>query len=362
MVTGSMEPALVLDRRRATPAVGPEDAPAQSMWSAAGSAVRSGVSFLAELLDRIACGIKGMVPLVFAIGCQGAGSEGRDPQGTRQAPPVVEEAKVSVAQEPVVFPEAGPRQIGHFNITFYYVVGEDEIIARAEKRKKKEPANDNQPAKVEAEAGAGAEVEAEVGAEAGSGAVAGSGATELAAATPPETVTLYSSAPGCEPIAETSREFAFELNMQGTGKLRDGRVLNVWGPCNCPKSPCWKVMEQQWGTGGSGRALQPFRTVAVDPKLIKLGSLLHIPLLEGRTMPGRPPWGGFVHDGCVVADDTGGAIRNYQLDLFVGRKGWFLGMSGSPGRNSWARHIPVFDGSKICERKGRKISRRAGAS
>ena len=78
-------------------------------------------------------------------------------------------------------------------------------------------------------------------------------------------------------------------------------------------------------------------------------------------MPGRAPWGGFVHDGCVIADDTGGAIRNRHLDLFVGRRAWFLGMSRSPGRNSWAYQVPVFDGSKICERKGRKISRKAGA-
>ena len=121
------------------------------------------------------------------------------------------------------------------------------------------------------------------------------------------------------------------------------------------------VRHQQWGTTGTGRPLQPFRTVAVDPKLIKLGSLLHIPLLEGRTMPGRAPWGGFVHDGCVIADDTGGAIRARKIDLFVGRRGWFLGMSGKPGRHSWAHQVPVFDGSKICERKGRKISRKAGA-
>ena len=89
------------------------------------------------------------------------------------------------------------------------------------------------------------------------------------------------------------------------------------------------MTENQWGTAGSGQPLQPFRTVAVDPKVVKLGSLLYVPLLEGRTMPGRAPWGGFVHDGCVVADDTGGHIDGNQLDLFVGRKAYFLGLSGS---------------------------------
>ncbi|HWU88770.1 MAG TPA: 3D domain-containing protein [Kofleriaceae bacterium] len=362
-----MEPAL--DRHRASPEATLERTPEEPLWSAAGSAVKGGVSFLAELIGRISRGIMEMVPLVFAIGCQSAAS---DQPAPRPAPPaaVVEEAKVSVAEEPVAPPETGPRQLGHFNITFYYVVGEEEVAARP--RKKPEPANDNQAAVASGKEPTSKEAGSnEAGSnEAGSNGVTGPDAgspepggsdKDLAAAAPPEKVMLYGSGPDCEPIAETTREFADELAMQGTGKLRDGRVLNVWGPCNCPTSPCWKVIEQQWGTGGGGRPLQPFRTVAVDPKLIRLGSLLYIPLLEGRLMPGRAPWGGFVHDGCVVADDTGAAIRDHQLDLFVGRRGWFLGMSGHPGSHSWARHIPVFDGSKVCERKGRKISRKTGS-
>ena len=94
---------------------------------------------------------------------------------------------------------------------------------------------------------------------------------------------------------------------------------------------------------------------------MKLGSLLYVPLLEGRTMPGRPPWGGYVHDGCVVADDTGGHIDGHRLDLFVGRKAYFLGLSGSGSSHAWAKHVPIYDGSRICERKGRKVSRKTGA-
>jgi 3D (Asp-Asp-Asp) domain-containing protein len=306
-----------------------------------GPASRGLLGLLSDLLGRIVRGIKGMAPLVFAVGCQSTATE----PTPRPAP---EPAADVVADEPVVIPvpDPGPRPLGAFNITFYYVVGEDEMLARS--NRKKAPANEN----LAAAGSAGS---------AGSGSVGAEGGTELAAATQPEMVTLYGPTAACEPIAETTREFAYELTIQGTGKLRDGRVVNVWGPCNCPRSPCWRVTEQHWGMAGTGRALLPFRTVAVDPKLVKLGSLLHIPLLEGRTMPGRPPRGGYVHDGCVVADDTGGAIRGRQIDLFVGRKGWVLGMSGRPGAHSWARQVPVFDGSKICERKGRRVSRKAGA-
>jgi 3D (Asp-Asp-Asp) domain-containing protein len=214
-----------------------------------------------------------------------------------------------------------PRKLGAFEITFYYVIGEEEIA--------KKPPRDAR------------------------------NSAELASISETEVSTLYDAR--CAPIAQVQPEFAAALALQGTGKLNDGRVLNIWGNCSCPHSPCFAVTANQWGTAGSGKPLQPFRTVAVDPKVIKVGSWLYVPLLEGRTMPGRAPWGGFVHDGCVVAEDTGGGIDGHQLDLFVGRHAYFLGLSGQEGSHSWARHAEVFDGSEICARKDRKVSRTAGS-
>lgn len=293
--------------------------------------VKAGARHVADLVARIVHGIQGAViaPLAFALGCQAQAN-------VSEAPPPAPKAVVTETPVDATVADEGPKKLGLFSITFYYVVGEEEVVAKAQAKARAE--NDNT-------------VEAEAEAEA-----------ELATIAPPEPVTLYSKA-SCEPIAEVSREFAQQLRIQGTGRLKDGRVLNIWGHCDCETSPCYKVIRQQWGTAGSGRPLHPFRTVAVDPRLIKLGSLLYVPLLEGRVMPGRPPWGGFVHDGCLVADDTGGGIKDHQLDLFVGKRAWFWGMSasGSPGSHAWARHVPVFDGSKICERKGRKVARKSGA-
>lgn len=277
--------------------------------------VRDGVacvaSGFASLVAGIMSRIKGL-PLVLAIGCQS------DSEVTLPPPPVVAAA---VVVEPTPQPEA-PKPIGKFNVTFYYVVGEDEVPS------KPIAANDNEVA--------------------------------LAAIAPP--ITIYGST--CEPLAEVTPEFAAELSLQGTGKLRDGRVLNIWGACSCERSPCFKVTEHQWGSAGNGRPLQPFRTVATDPKVVKPGSLLYVPLLEGRLMPGRAPWGGFVHDGCVVADDTGGGIGGNRLDLFVGRKAYYqgLGSSGSGGSHAWARHVEVFDGKGRCERKGRVVARKSSSS
>lgn len=280
-----------------------------------------------ELLARIVRRITGAAPIVIAIGCQGPRVDKNPPKPA---------AVVEHAPKRDTSTENEPKPLGSFDITFYYVIGEDEIKPAT----KPVAANDN----------------------------AAASSTELAAIAPqtnpgpdPELVTLYEPK-SCEPIAEVSREFASQLQLQGTGKLHDGRVLNIWGRCACDNQPCFKVTENQWGTGGTGRALQPFRTVAVDPKVVKLGSLLYVPLLEGRTMPGRAPWGGYIHDGCVVADDTGGGIDGHQLDLFVGKKAFYQGLrSAHGGSHAWARHVPVFDGSKICERKGRRVGRKSAS-
>lgn len=276
-----------------------------------GAVIRAGASYLAEIVAKIVRKIAGVAPLVLAVGCE-------SPTPAPAPPP----APAVVQPAPKI--DDDPKPLGQFSITFYYVIGEDEILA-----KKSKAANDND--------------------------------VELAATAPPDSLVTLFRPRDCEPIAEVSPEFEKQLELQGTGKLHDGRMLNIAGKCKCDNSPCFQITETQWGTAGTGRPLQPFRTVAVDPKVVKLGSLLYVPLLEGRTMPGRPPWGGYVHDGCLVADDTGGHIDGHQLDLFVGRKGYYLGLSGSGGSHAWARHVPVFDGSTICERKGRVVSKKAGA-
>jgi 3D (Asp-Asp-Asp) domain-containing protein len=308
---------------------GPADRESEGPRGSASSiadGVRSATRVFADFLDRIVNGIRCIAPLVLGIGlgCQST----NDP--ALLAPPAA-----SIAPAPAEPARAGtePRQLGQFTITFYYVVGEDEIPSKPVMV----AANDN---RVGDGSGSGTETDA-----------------SLATITN-DHVTLYGGN-GCKPIAEVSKEFAQQIALQGTGKLRDGRVVNIFGACNCKRSPCFKVTQAQWGTSGSGKPLQPFRTIAVDPKVVKLGSLLYVPLLEGRLMPGRAPWGGYVHDGCVVADDTGGHIAGNRIDLFVGRKAYFmgLGLSGSGGSHAWARHVPVFDGTGICERKGRRIGR-----
>ncbi|MEQ1608641.1 MAG: 3D domain-containing protein [Hyphomonadaceae bacterium] len=61
--------------------------------------------------------------------------------------------------------------------------------------------------------------------------------------------------------------------------------------------------------------LMAFRTIAVDRERIKMGTVLYIPKLRGKTF-----WNSgeiFVHDGYVIASDTGGAIEDNHIDMFV---------------------------------------------
>jgi 3D (Asp-Asp-Asp) domain-containing protein len=163
--------------------------------------------------------------------------------------------------------------------------------------------------------------------------------------------TLYLKK-GCVPLAKVGRGFGKQLDIQGTGKLRDGRVVNTSGKCKCPHSPCYKEIKAAWAMGAGGR-LTPFRSVAVDTKLIRLGRILYIPELDGMLMPGNAPWGGFVHDGCVIAADRGGGIAGRELDFFAAKKAFVTSLDG----RHHLRRINVFDGRGWCEKKDGKVAR-----
>ena len=180
----------------------------------------------------------------------------------------------------------------------------------------------------------------------------------LASAAPRTTgVTLYDDR-GCKPLATVTARFAEVLDVQGTGKLRDGRVLNVSSACRCGHSPCYRPTGKsaRWGLSALSRPLEPFRSVAVDPDVVPLGSLLYIPELDGLTMPGRPPWGGFIHDGCVHAVDVGGGIDGQHIDFFVGR---YQSKKALDARRKM-KHVTVHRGDARCERSGSGVARKAG--
>jgi 3D (Asp-Asp-Asp) domain-containing protein len=126
----------------------------------------------------------------------------------------------------------------------------------------------------------------------------------------------------CTKIATIPRKFWDALKLEGTGRLVDGRMVNYAGSCGCGRSPCFEVLDEEhpWGKGVQQRALEPFRSIAVDPNKIAYGDWVYIEALDGLEMPGDAPWGDFVHDGCMRADDTGSAIVGKHIDFFAALK------------------------------------------
>ncbi len=106
--------------------------------------------------------------------------------------------------------------------------------------------------------------------------------------------------------------------------------------------------EREFGIGVEVRGLTPFRSVAVDDRVIPIGTHIYVPDLDGVVMPGVPPWGGFVHDGCLVADDRGSAIGDQHLDFFVAAKVFYISSldarvlrRGSGQGLCWRHQMPV---------------------
>ena len=113
-------------------------------------------------------------------------------------------------------------------------------------------------------------------------------------------------------IARVGPTFKHQLDIEGSGRLRDGRIVNFEEKHN----GSWRYMvvkQAPYGIGEDGRKLIPFLSIAVDPKVIKIGSVLYIPALKGIRLPS-----GKTHDGFVFADDTGQGIDGRRIDVFVG--------------------------------------------
>lgn len=131
----------------------------------------------------------------------------------------------------------------------------------------------------------------------------------------------------CKVIARVPATFKKRVRLQGTGRLEDGRLVSVSRRCKCGSRCFFVVKNHRWGIGAAMRPLVPFRSIAVDRGVIALGERVYIPALDGVRVPGDEPWGGFVHDGCVRADDVGGGINGRHIDFFTGGRWGFADLA-----------------------------------
>jgi 3D (Asp-Asp-Asp) domain-containing protein len=78
----------------------------------------------------------------------------------------------------------------------------------------------------------------------------------------------------------------------------------------------WKK-SSGFGDGVKNYKLIPFRTIAVDSKIIPYGTVIFIPAAKGKIIE-LPDGSKVIHDGYFFAGDTGGAIKNNHIDVFTG--------------------------------------------
>ena len=116
-------------------------------------------------------------------------------------------------------------------------------------------------------------------------------------------------------MQRVTERLAWALRLEGSGLMRDGRVINYTGKCAYGYGTCFQQLDEHehpFGRGAGQRPLIPFKSVAVDPRLVPIGEPIYIPEFDGLVLPD-----GSIHDGCVRADDTGGGIKRRKMDFFV---------------------------------------------
>jgi 3D (Asp-Asp-Asp) domain-containing protein len=105
-------------------------------------------------------------------------------------------------------------------------------------------------------------------------------------------------------LAVVRQGFWDHFSVEGTGRILDGRELNT-------SESGTVVVDAPMGEGTC--ALKAWRTLAADPAVIPLGTVVKIDETVGLKLPD-----GTVADGYWRAEDTGGEVRDAHVDLYVG--------------------------------------------
>ncbi len=87
------------------------------------------------------------------------------------------------------------------------------------------------------------------------------------------------------------------------------------GVKNATRRARFMAVSHPLGCGVRNLPLMPFRTIAVDPSVIPLESVLFVPELRGREFKLNDR--SYIHDGYLFAGDRGGAIRGKHIDVFL---------------------------------------------
>jgi len=101
------------------------------------------------------------------------------------------------------------------------------------------------------------------------------------------------------------KEFISDFKKESCAELKGGKCISYLKRAN-------KVRVVREFLGVNGFTISPFKSIAVDPSVIPIGSKLHIPALTQMN--------GYSHNGTVYAHDIGSMINGHSIDIFVGYK------------------------------------------
>ena len=109
-----------------------------------------------------------------------------------------------------------------------------------------------------------------------------------------------------EPVSQVIERGANDMvsTSRGDMRFREAMILNASAYDLSFASTGKRPGDPGWGITASGTTARP-GTVAVDPRVIPLGTRLYVESLDGSS-----------DYGFAIAEDTGGAIKGYKIDLF----------------------------------------------
>jgi 3D (Asp-Asp-Asp) domain-containing protein len=108
-------------------------------------------------------------------------------------------------------------------------------------------------------------------------------------------------------LGRFSSAFVKAFRVEAAACLKDGRRISYLKRANRAK-----VVDQFLGC--DGHRLTELKSIAVDPRLIPLGSIVYIPQAENVSVDGQ------AQGGIFYAHDIGSAIKGKHIDIFVGSK------------------------------------------
>jgi 3D (Asp-Asp-Asp) domain-containing protein len=115
------------------------------------------------------------------------------------------------------------------------------------------------------------------------------------------------------------------------------------GVKNATRRARFMAVNHELGCGVRNLPLVPFRTIAVDPDVIPLESVVFVPELRGRAF--RYNGHDYVHDGYLFAGDRGGAIHGRHIDVFLVDDGFkpLEDLFASTDKRTFDAHIVAGD-------------------